>query len=208
MTPSLLHPAYFPSVASFAAIVQAETLLFEAMDNYQKQTYRNRFYIYASDGKQTLTVPIKHSRSTAKQKYKDVLIENNFNWQKQHWRTLETAYRTSPFFEFYEDEISPLFQEVHTSLYELNLKSIQLICDCMQFDLSFNRTKEYLKNYSKDLNDYRYLIHAKQPLPFELTAYTQVFGEKYGYLKNLSILDLLFNEGPQALDFLKTQKLP
>jgi hypothetical protein len=209
MTSFLLHPGYFPSVASFAAIIQADKLYFEHCDNYQKQTYRNRMYIYSSNGKQTLTVPVKHTHNTGRQLYKDVLIENDFNWQKQHWRTLQTSYRTSPFFEFYEDEISLLFHEPKKNLFELNLESIQLICDCLQFELTFSFTTNYKKDYEdEELMDLRYLINAKNGLPFSMDSYTQVFEQKYGYLQNLSILDLLFNEGPQALDFLMNQKLP
>ncbi|XLS30436.1 WbqC family protein [Flavobacteriaceae bacterium M23B6Z8] len=208
MIPYLLHPAYFPSVASFAAMVQAEFLWFEATDNYQKQTYRNRMYLYGSNGRQTLTVPIKHTHHTGRQKYKDVLIENDFDWKKQHWRTLQTAYRTSPFFEFYEDEIAPLFRQPHTSLFELNLQSIELICECLQYDLSYQLTENYKEDYEQELKDYRYFINAKVPLPFTIETYKQVFDEKYGYLENLSVLDLLFNEGPRALDFLESVKLP
>lgn len=204
----LLHPAYFPPIAVFAAIVQAETVWFEAFDNYQKQTFRNRMYLYASNGKQTLTVPVKHTHSTGRQLYKNVQIENDFNWQKIHWRTLQTAYRTSPFFEYYEDDIYPLFHEPKTSLFELNLESIQLVCDCLQIEKSFKFTSEYLKNYnSQEITDYRYLVNAKNQQAYNFDTYTQVFGQKYGYLQNLSILDLLFNEGPQAVDFLMNQKL-
>ena len=206
MSTFLLHPAFFPSVASFAVIVQSENLLLEACDNYQKQTYRNRMYMYSSNGKQTLTVPVKHTHSTGRQRYRDVKIENDFDWQKQHWRTLQTAYRTSPFFEFYEDEFAPLFHEPQYSLFELNVKSISLIAECLQFDLSFDFTGTYRKNYENKLSDYRYLINAKSTLKIKPDAYTQVFTEKFGYIENLSVLDLLFNLGPQSLDFLKSQK--
>lgn len=208
MVPFVLHPAYFPSVASFGAITQAQTLWFEAADNYQKQTYRNRLYLYASNGRQTLTVPVKHTHDTGRQKYKDVQIENDFDWKKQHWRTLQTAYRTSPFFEFYEDDIAPLFHTTHTSLFELNMKSIELICECIQYDLSYKLTKNYQKEYHPKARDYRSLVNAKVSVPFEVKSYKQVFDDKYGHLKNLSILDLLFNEGPQTIDFLQQIKLP
>ena len=107
----LLHPTYFPSIVQMVAMAQADKIVFEVEDNYQKQTYRNRAYIAHSNGKLTLNVPIKHSKNGGRQKTKEVHVENSFPWQSQHWKSLQTAYRTSPFFEFYEDDLAPLFQE-------------------------------------------------------------------------------------------------
>ena len=110
----LLHPAYFGPVSQYAVIAQYEKIVFENFDSYQKQTHRNRMYIYDANGKLLLNIPIKHkssltgAESDGRQLYKEVLIDNSFEWQKQHWRALKASYQTSPFFEFYEDELLSL----------------------------------------------------------------------------------------------------
>lgn len=201
----ILHPTYFPPVAHFVAMVQY-TVIFEVSDNYQKQTYRNRSYVYGPNGKQLLSVPVKHTKKDGRQKYKDVKIEPDFNWQKQHWKTLETVYRSSPFFEFYEDDIAPLFQKEHRWLIDLNTDSIQLLCDCLQLDLHSEKTTSYTKNIT-GAADLRHLSDAKKGSDFTFETYHQVFVERHGFLPNLSILDLLFNEGPGAVDYLARQNL-
>ena len=183
-------------------------VVFEVEDNYQKQTYRNRMYVYGANGKLILNIPIKHSKSsTGHQKYKDVRIENNFPWQKQHWKSLETAYRTSPFFEFYEDDLRPLFEEKQEWLMEFNFKTIEIVADLLQFDVSAEKTTSYQKVCPAHQTDLRALVNAKQTLiePFE--PYTQVFDSKFGYLNDLSILDLLCNEGTNALTYLRAQSI-
>ncbi|WP_340066945.1 WbqC family protein [Ascidiimonas aurantiaca] len=204
----LLHPSYFPSIAHFVAMVQARQVVLEVCDNYQKQTYRNRTYIYGPNGKQALTVPVKHAKNaTGHQKHKKVQIENNFHWQKQHWKTLQTAYRTSPFFEFYEDELAPFFQKEHLFLMDLTKESIRLICSCLDLDFSYQTTTAYENTVtSAGLTDLRHLIDAKSTQPKDFDPYTQVFETKHGFLENLSILDLLFNEGPQTVLYLERQK--
>ena len=106
----IIHPSYFPSISHFVAIAKADSVTFEMEDNFQKQTNRSRTYIYSPNGIQLLNVPIKHSKE-AHQRIKEVRIENDFDWQKQHFKSLEAAYRTSPFFEYFEDEIVPIFQK-------------------------------------------------------------------------------------------------
>ena len=116
---ALLHPSYFPSIVSLSVIVNAGHILLEAADNFQKQTYRNRMYIYGANGRLILQVPIKHTKADGHQLYKDVRVENAFPWQARHWKSLETAYRSSPYFEYYEDALRPLFVEQHSSLLDL-----------------------------------------------------------------------------------------
>ncbi len=201
----LLHPSYFPSIAQFAAISNSETVVFENFDNFQKQTYRNRMYIYGPNGKQMLSIPIKHIGGNGRQLYKDVKIENDFPWQKEHWKSLEAAYRTSPFFEFYEDEIAPLFEKKQEFLYDFNLKTSEIIGDCLQLELETEFTNEYFKEAAEDVQDYRNLVNAKKVAIPDFDAYTQVFEEKNGFINNLSTLDLLFNEGTNALTYLEAQ---
>ncbi|NAS29865.1 hypothetical protein GTQ40_02670 [Flavobacteriaceae bacterium R38] len=203
---SLIHPGYFPSIAHFVVIAKnTDQLLIEMEDNYQKQTYRNRLYIYGANGKQVLTVPIKHSGEN-RQKYKDVKIENNFDWQKQHWKSLQTAYRTSPFFEFYEDELQPLFEKKHNFLLDLNFQTIDLISECLQLDFIFDKTTSYEKE-PQEIHDFRKLIIAKKETTYSFEKYTQVFQDKHGFIENLSILDLLFNEGTNAISYLENQQI-
>ena len=106
----LIYPTYFPSISHYVAMLQASTITFEVEDNFQKQTNRNRMYIYSPNGLQMLNIPIKHSKETH-QKYKNIRIENDFGWQKNHFKSLEAAYRTSPFFEYFEDDFRPIFEK-------------------------------------------------------------------------------------------------
>lgn len=201
---ALLHPTYFPNIAHFAIMAQ-RNFLFEKEDNYQKQTYRNRAYIYSANGPQMLSVPIKHlGGPQGHQKYKEVVIEDNFDWKKQHWKSIQTAYRTSPFFEYYEDELAPFFEKKHHRLFDMNLESIELIAGLLPFEPDFAFTAEYFKEPDK-MNDLRPLVNAKKNTKGSLESYTQVFAEKHGYIENLSTLDLLFNEGPNALNYLERQ---
>ncbi|MCM5663943.1 WbqC family protein [Galbibacter mesophilus] len=202
----VLHPTYFPSVAHWVVINNCDGMFVaEKQDNYQKQTYRNRAYIYSPNGKQMLSIPIKHSKSDSHQKYKDVKLEDSFDWKKQHWKSIQTAYRTSPFFEFYEDEFAPFFEKKHTFLYDMNMESMELLADCFQLELDFSFTSEYFKEHKKE-EDFRYLVNAKIEKLYHFDPYTQVFDEKHGFLENLSGMDLLFNEGTNALNYLDSLK--
>jgi hypothetical protein len=201
---SIIHPSYFPSISHFVAIAKADLVTFEMEDNFQKQTNRNRMYIYSPNGIQLLNIPIKHSNES-RQKIKDVKLETAFDWQKQHFKSLEAAYRSSPFFEYFEDAIQPIFEKQHTFLMDLNLETMSIVSKCLGLEFDYDETSEYFHEVI-DKVDYRHLINGKKDITvFE--PYTQVFGEKHGYINNLSILDLLFNEGRYALDYLKKQQL-
>ena len=202
----LLHPMYFGSIAQYIAIAQADEVVFENEDNYQKQTYRNRTYIYGANGKLLLTIPIKHTGKAGRQLYKDVRIENDFSWQTLHWKSLETAYRTSPFFEYYEDEFAPLFEKRKEFLLDFNYECFQALQDCLQLDTSFSKTSKY-QEQPEDSIDLRNLVVAKKEKSHDLQSYIQVFNEKHGFISNLSILDLLFNEGTNALSYLEQQAI-
>ena len=203
----LLHPAYFGPVSQYIALVKAKEIVFENDDNYQKQTYRNRMYIYGANGKLSLNIPIKHTGNKSNhQKYRDVRIENDFPWQKQHWRSLETVYRTSPFFEFFEDDFRPLYEQNFDFLIDFNYKCFELALESLQLEMSFEKTTEYIL-HPKDITNGRHLINAKSNKPVAMEPYTQVFQEKYGFLNDLSIVDLLFNEGPNALNYLESQEI-
>lgn len=201
----MLHPTYFPSIAQMVAIVQADNLVFEIHDNYQKQTYRNRTYIAHSNGKLLLNVPIKHSKTGTRQKTKDVMVEDSFPWQAQHWKSLQSAYRTSPFFEYYEDDLEPLFTRSVTGLMEHNLKIFDLISELIGLETPYGFTNSFELDTAEF--DLRNLVEAKRERPYGFKKYTQVLEAAHGFLPNLSILDLLFNEGPNCLQYLEEQQI-
>ncbi len=204
---ALLLPTYFPSISNFAAMAKADSIVFEVEDNFQKQTNRNRTYIYSPNGILMLNIPIKHS----KEKYiktKDIKLETAFDWQKQHFKSLEAAYRTSPFFEYFEDALQPIFTKKHTFLIDLNFETIAIVSKCLgmnpdSYREEFEKTTEYFHEATNCL-DFRNLADGKKDTS-AFDSYTQVFGDKHGFITNLSILDLLFNEGRFALDYLKEQ---
>ena len=200
----LIHPTYFPNIAHFVAIVKADKLTFEYDDNFLKQTYRNRTYIYTANGKLLLNIPVIHTQKN-RQKYKDVKISQETNWQDHHWKSLLSAYSTSPFFEYYKDELVYLFKTKTNYILDFNLNCFEAICDCLQLDLDYSKTDEYQK-IIEDAEDFRYLVNAKSEEP-EFEPYSQVFDDKHGFINNLSILDLLFNEGPNALSYLESQTI-
>jgi len=205
MNSIILHPTYFPNVSHFVSIVNADTVVFEVEDNYQKQTYRNRTYIYGANGKLALNIPVKHSHKNRKL-FKDVKISNDENWQSLHWKSLQSAYRTSPFFEYYEDDLAPLFHSKQDYILDFNFKCLDVILECLQFELDYSRTKDYQKEFING-QDLRFLVNARKEKDIMFEGYTQVFSNKYAYINNLSILDLLFNEGTNAIQYLESQKL-
>ncbi|MEC4005542.1 WbqC family protein [Flavobacterium sp. SUN052] len=204
MSNILIYPSYFPSISHFITMAQAEMITFEMEDNFQKQTNRNRMYIYSPNGIQMLNVPVKNG-NTPNQKTKEIRIEYDFGWQKQHFKSLEAAYRSSPFFEYFEDDIRPLFEKKFEFLMDLNLETINLIGKCLRVPLNYNQTTEYF-HQQPNYQDFRNLVNGKKDTT-QLDTYTQVFDDKHGFINNLSILDLLFNEGRYALDYLKKQSV-
>ncbi|WP_395050105.1 WbqC family protein [Flavobacterium sp.] len=203
---TLIHPTYFPSISHYVAMTQAEKIVFEMEDNFQKQTNRNRTYIYSPNGIQLLNIPVKHSKQIH-QKTKDIKIETDFEWQKQHFKSLEAAYRSSPFFEYFEDDIRPIFEKKYDFLMDLNFETMSFISKCLRMKLEYETTSEYFHEVdSNTILDFRILADGKKD-NYQFETYTQVFDDKHGFLKNLSVLDLIFNEGKYALDYLKNQKL-
>lgn len=202
----LIHPAYFPSIVQMAVVAQADKIVFEADDNYQKQTYRSRAYISQTQGALLLNVPVLNTKGV-REKYKDVSVENDFPWQSHHWKSLHTAYRTSPYFEYYEDEIVHLFKEPVNSLFDHNINIHKVLCELLGIETPWSFTEEYFKNPT-EMVDARISINAKADLSITFPTYIQVFSDRNDFLPNLSILDLLFTEGPNAISYLEKLKLP
>ena len=193
----VLNPTYFPDIVTTAAMLQAEQLIIEVCDNYQKQSYRNRMYIATANGKLLLNIPIKHTKTQGHKKTAEAQIENNFLWQRQHWRSIVIAYRTSPFFEFYEDDLYPIFHTEYQSLLELNKATMDCIFEMLDVDIEYTETEVYQAEYSDD-SDYRFLANAKRKNRINIPEYRQVFAEEHGFTPHLTVLDLIFNLGPEA----------
>lgn len=202
----LVHPTYFPSIAQCVVLIQAQETTFEVCDNYQKQTYRNRMTIYGTQGKMPLTVPVEYSQKN-RQLYKDIQISNVENWQDLHWKSIQAAYSSSPFFEFYEHDLLPLFKKPVNNLMDFNFECLEAVLECLQHPLHYKLNISFEVD-PEGLIDYRYLVDHRKEKSQDLQSYVQVFDDRHGFQSNLSILDLIFNEGPNALLYLENQKLP
>ncbi len=197
---SLIYPSYIPSIANYIIFAQNKNIVFEMYDNYQKQTLRNRGYIYGANGQLGLHIPVHYSQLN-RQQTREIRIDNSTNWKIIHWKSIESAYRTSPFFEFYEDDLKPLFSKKSDELTSFNFECISRINECLDFKFNYSISETFKKKY--DGKDYRFLIETKNNNSIKTEAYIQVFENKHGYLQNLSILDLLFNLGPETLLYIK-----
>ncbi len=199
----LLYPTYFPSISHYIAMLDAESVTFEVEDTFQKQTNRNRMYIYSPNGIQLLNISVKHDGT--KCSFKDIKIDNQYNWQKNHFKSLEAAYKNSPFYEYFIDDLQPIFEKKHEFMLDLNFEIFERINDALGISIPFEKTTEYFHEVT-DKTDFRYLVNGKKDST-QIEPYTQVFDNKHGFINNLSILDLLFNEGRYAVDYLKQQHL-
>lgn len=188
-------PAYLPSIRYMAWIVAKKEVSFVLTNNYQKQTYRNRTEIYGANGKLKLTIPISHNKFQKNQLDSEVKIFNDSSWQRDHWKSLESSYRSSPFFEFYEDDLYPFFHRRHEKLMDLNIALIKKIFSLLEIVIKFKKTNK--------VDEFSELICAKQKTIYKIPTYHQVFNSKYGFIGNLSILDLIFNVGPESNNYLK-----
>ena len=196
----LIHPNYFPNIHQFTQIIKANNILFEASDNYQKQTFRNRTYIYGANGKLGLFVPVIHTHKN-RELFKDVKISYESNWMDLHLKSLQSAYRSSPYFEYFEDNFIKLYSEKEKFLVDFNIKCIQLISNLLDLDLDFKISNEYVEK-TNDIIDLRDLSNARKEKKIDTAKYIQVFESKHGYLNNLSILDLIFSEGTNSISII------
>jgi hypothetical protein len=193
----LIHPNYFPNIHQFIQIIKANNILFEVSDNYQKQTFRNRTYIYGANGKLGLFIPVIHTHKN-RELFKDVKISYESNWMDLHLKSLQSAYRSSPYFEYFEDDFIKLYSEKEKFLADFNIKCIKLISNLLDLDLDYKISSEYVEK-TNDIIDLRDLSNARKEKKIETPKYIQVFESKHGYLNNLSILDLIFSEGKNSV---------
>ena len=196
----LIHPNYFPNIHQFTQIIKANNILFEVSDNYQKQTFRNRTYIYGANGKLGLFIPVIHTHKN-RELFKDVKISYESNWMDLHLKSLQSAYRSSPYFEYFEDDFIKLYSEKEKFLVDFNIKCIKLIYNLLDLYLDFKISSEYVEK-TNDIIDLRDLSNARKQKTIETPKYIQVFESKHGYLNNLSIIDLIFSEGPNSVSII------
>ena len=204
----LLNPCYFAPISQYAIILKAKKIYFEIFDNYQKQTFRNRCYIAGPQGKLMLNIPVKHNKNAQKKLTKDAEIdyESSF-WQKNHLRSLQISYRSSPYFEFFEDEITKILDKKYKFLLDLNMATFEFVMDALQESRNIFYTEKYENTLeNSQIKDCRNLTDAKKKIVFE-KKYKQIFQEKYDFLNNLSILDLLFMQGPSSPIYLQDLKI-
>jgi len=193
-------PTYFSPISQIGKIYQSDHLEFEVCDNFQKQTYRNRCYIYGANGKQLLNIPVTSPKKEGRKKTRDILVEENSNWQDQHYKSLKIAYSSSPFFEFYEDDLIPIFNKNYKYLLDVNIDTFQFINDALDLQKEYTLTQTYK---DQEYQDFRNLASVKSHPTCSIESYIQIFDDKFGFLRNLSILDLLFMEGPNSISFLE-----
>ena len=203
---TLLSTTYFGPVQWYQKLYRYEAVEIEQWESFQKQTYRNRCLIATTNGVQALTVPIERGTSPL---IKDIRISDHGNWRHLHWNALQSAYGESPFFEYYQDDIRPFFEKRWTFLLDFNEEIRQKVCELIDIQPKVSLTAVYSPTSHlsplTSKKDFREGIQPKHPEPdadFVPKPYYQVYQQKHGFLPNLSILDLLFNMGPESIFYL------
>lgn len=200
MNAILLSTAYFAPVNYYSRIVHHSNVFIEQFEHFHKQTYRNRTVILGANGPITLVIPVVKGRGP-KILIKDIQIAYDMTWQRNHWQTITSAYNSSPYFEYYIDDIQPFFESKTRYLIDYNQALHETLCELLEIENRSALTKDFEAIPENTLN-FREVISPKnktQPDPvFTPQEYTQVFTDKFGFTPNLSILDLLFNEGPNS----------
>lgn len=204
--PLLIDIQYFPSLEYFIALVLTHKVILETCENYEKQSYRNRCYIKGANKILYITVPVLNGNS--KVIVKDIKIDNSQKWLNLHWKTIASAYGKAPFFMFYGDLIKEILYKKHKFLIDLNTELLYKLLEILRFKIEINFTTEYKKETEKNINDLRSAIHPKRDYKlnnlYSPCRYNQIFGREF--VGNLSILDLLFCEGNNAMKVLKESR--
>jgi hypothetical protein len=188
--PTLLSIAYLPPL-SYLQKCASDSVIIESKEHFIKQTYRNRCNIAGPNGKQTLIIPVVHER-LSEISISEVIISYDAPWNKIHWKSMTSAYRNAPYFEYYEDEFRQLFDKPGEKLFDFNLALLNKLFAIFKINNAFSLTTAYEKNPT--VEDLRNEIHPKKIMQ-HLNSYHQVFQEKNGFIKDLSVIDYLFNAG-------------
>jgi hypothetical protein len=205
----LLPTAAWPNLHFLFYLANCTDVVIEQHETYPRQTLRNRYEILSANGLLPLTIPVKRSGNHTKTR--DVFIDYSSDWQTQHWRALTSAYRKSPFFEFFEDEVKACINKRHDLLLQYNLSQINLICKILRLQPSVSLSTQFEKEpaFLEDkrmIADPRYDVKNDRRASGVLSVqYYQTFGEKFGFIPNLSCLDLIFNIGLNARDHIRTR---
>jgi len=201
----LLSTAYFAPIQYYSKFINHNKVYIEQFEHFNKQTYRNRCVILGGNGLIQLIVPVVKGRGP-KTLIKDLQISYDVDWQRNQWQTISSAYNSSPYFEYYQDEFYQFFNGKHKFLLDFNLKINETICDLTEIENNVELTSDF-ENVPAETVNFRELISPKNKKTkdnsFHPLEYTQVFSDKLGFSPNLSILDLLFNEGPNSYTILK-----
>ena len=199
----ILSSFYLPPIEYFARILNADSFKVEIHENYIKQSYRNRCHIYTANGLLALSIPI-HKTTGNHTLISDIEISYMDNWQANHWRAIESAYNKSPFFLYYQDDLKKFYTKTWKYLWEFNTALTQYLLKKLKINSTVNFTEDFVPiiDIEKDL---RYSIHPKEESKHAVfPKYYQVFETKHDFIPNLSIIDLLFNEGPQSVQYLQS----
>lgn len=198
MTKLLMPVFYMPPISWFADFLDKDNeISFEQYESFPKQTFRSRAYIYGANGKFSLVIPINHKGN---REMKDVEMSFAENWPKLHWKTIKNAYQSSPYFEYYESKLAQIFVYDTKSLLDFNLNALKIIMDILKEEKSYTLTDEYFK--SPEALDYRSKYSAKGESTLEMKEYYQTFFDKQGFIKDLSIIDILCNLGPESRSYI------
>ncbi|MDR2816284.1 MAG: WbqC family protein [Proteiniphilum sp.] len=196
-----LSSFYLAPVEYYAALFHAGNALIEIHDNYRKQSYRNRCIIGGANGPLSLSIPVEKPEK-AESRMKDIRIAEHGHWQHLHWNAIVSAYNSTPFFQYFEEEFRPFYEKKFRYLHDFNEQLRRLICGFLGIETPYSYTSEYVKAPPPNITDLRETIDPKKPLSYEMPAYYQVFAGKAGFTPNLSIIDLLFNLGNEARIYL------
>ena len=215
---ALLSSTYFGPIQWYQKLNRYDECLIERHESFIKQTYRNRMIIPTTNGPLSLTIPTNHNTSLA---MKDIRISDHANWRHVHWNALLSAYGESPFFEYYQDDIRPFYEKKYEFLFDFNMEITEKMIELLDIRPKISITNEYFLSEERkvkreefnsftnhkveSIKDFREAIRPKKPLPdaeFESKRYYQVYEQRFGFQPNMSILDLLFNEGNEAIFYL------
>jgi hypothetical protein len=199
MKPLLLSTAYLPPLHYFSLILNHPTIYIEQYENFVKQSYRNRCEIYSSNGKQILSIPL--IKQSDKELIKDKKISYSEDWQKQHWRAITSAYKNSPFFEFFEDEIKPFYHQPYEYIIQYNTQLLYTVLNILRVKNEIQFTNQYVTE-PYNMIDKRNCSNINNDNHFNTNPYYQVFSTKNGFISNLSCLDIIFNTGLETKQLL------